>query len=133
LLSVGVMSILIAVACFGYVMLQPDLANLRSEQMKTELAGEGTRVETSTPIYDVIDRVLKTFGLKPFTEEELDLAGIKSSVTSVVATTLLVAFIAFAFGLALTGSFFFGFILLLASPFLVKMFVGIKTSRRRAK
>ncbi|MTB88886.1 type II secretion system F family protein [Aeromicrobium senzhongii] len=133
LLSIGVVSILVSVAAFGYVMLQPELANLRSEQMKTEASGDGSQTTTSTPVYDAIERVLKTFGLKPFTEEELSLAGIKSSVTSVVATTLLIAFVAFAAGLALTGSFFFAFILLLAAPFLVKMYVGVRTSRRRAK
>ncbi|GAA3544490.1 hypothetical protein AFL01nite_16640 [Aeromicrobium flavum] len=133
LLSIGVVSILISVAAFGYVMLQPELANLRSEQMRAEQAGDGARMKASTPVYDVIERVLKTFGLKPFSEEELALAGLKSSVTSVVATTLLIAFIAFAAGLALTGSFFFAFILLLAAPFLVKMYVGVKTSRRREK
>nr|WP_255669211.1 type II secretion system F family protein [Aeromicrobium duanguangcaii] len=132
-MAIGVASILISVAAFGYVMLQPDLANLRSEQMRADAAGDGARTKTSTPVYDAIDRALKTFGLKPFTEDELSLAGIKSSVTSVVATTLLIAFIAFAAGLALTGSFFFAIILLAASPFLVKMYVGVKTSRRRAK
>lgn len=133
LLSIGVVSILVAVAAFGYLMLQPDLANLRSEQMKAEHAVEGQRIKASTPVYDLIDNVLKTFGLKPFSEDELSLAGIKSSVTSVVATTLLIAFVAFAAGLALTSSFFFAFILLLGAPFLVKMYVGIKTSRRRDK
>lgn len=137
LLSIGVVSILVAVAAFGYAMLQPDLANLRSEQMKAEAAGgigtEGQRIQTSTPVYDLIDKVLSTFGLKPFSEEELALAGIKSSVTSVVATTLLIAFVAFTAGLALTSSLFFGVILLLAAPFLVKMYVGVKTSRRREK
>nr|WP_255499490.1 type II secretion system F family protein [Aeromicrobium senzhongii] len=133
MLSIGVVSILIAVAAFGYAMLQPDLATLRSEQMRVDVTGDGTRGKTSTPVYDLIDRVLATFGLKPFSEDELSLAGIKSSVTSVVATTLLIAFVGFAVGLALTSSFFFGFILLVAAPVLVKMYVGVKTSRRRQK
>jgi tight adherence protein B len=133
LLSLGVVSILISVAAFGYVMLQPDLVNLRSEQMKAASTEGGASVQGSTPIYDLIDRVLTTLGIKPFREEELDLAGITSSVTSVVATTLLIAFLAFAGGLILTTSLFFAIVLMLAAPVMVKMYVGWKTGKRRAK
>lgn len=133
MLAIGVVSILVAVIMFGYVLLQPDLASLRSEQMKAEALLDGPPPTESTPVYGLIARVLGTFGLKPFDEDELALAGIRSTVNAMVATTLLIAFGAFAAGLALTGSFFFALILLLGAPFLVKMYVGFKTSRRRDK
>jgi tight adherence protein B len=133
LLAFGVVSILVAVAALGYALLQPELANLRSEQMKAEATVDGARVKDSTPVYDLIDKVLKSSGIKPFTEDELDLAGIKSSVNAVVAATLLVAFLGFGVGLVLTQSFFMAIILVLAAPPLVKVFVSIKTNRRREK
>ncbi|MFO6452940.1 MULTISPECIES: type II secretion system F family protein [unclassified Aeromicrobium] len=133
LLAFGVVLILVAVTCLGYALLQPELATLRSEQMRAAMVTEdGVSVQRSTPIYDLIERCLKTLGIKPFTEEELDLAGIKSSVTSVVATTLLIAFIAFAGTLALTTSLFFAIVVMIVAPVTVKLFVSIKTSRRRA-
>jgi len=132
LLAIGVVFILVAVTCFGYVLLQPEVASLRSEQTRASLGEDGAASEQSTPIYDLIDRVLSTVGVKPFSEEELDLAGIKSSVTSVVATTLLIAFLAFAGTLALTSSLFFAIIMMLVAPSTVKLYVGFKTSRRRA-
>lgn len=133
LLAFGVVLILVAVTCLGYALLQPELATLRSEQMRAATVTEdGVSVQRSTPIYDLIERCLKALGIKPFTEEELDLAGIKSSVTSVVATTLLIAFIAFAGTLALTTSLFFAIVVMIVAPVTVKLFVSIKTSRRRA-
>lgn len=131
LLAIGVVAILIAVTCLGYALLQPDLATLRSEQMRVAATEDGTSAERSTPIYDLIDRLLRTVGIKPFSEDELDLAGIKSSVNSVVATTLLIAFLAFAGTLALTSSLFFAIVLMLVSPLTVKMYVGFRTGRRR--
>lgn len=134
MLVLGSVAILVAVALFAYFLLEPELADLRSEQMKAETAAtEATRGTAQTPIYDLIDRVLRTLGIRPFEEEELELAGITSSVTSVVATTLLIAFVAFGGTLALTGSFFFAVIVMLVAPLSVKMYVGLKTSRRRAK
>jgi len=133
MLVIGAVSILLAVALFGYFLLEPELADLRSEQMKSESTVEGTRIKATTPVYDLIDRVLRTLGFRPFSEDELELAGIKSSVTSIVATTLLIAFIAFGGVLALTGSFLFALVLMLVAPLGVKLFVGIKTSRRREK
>lgn len=130
----GAVAILVAVALFAYVLLEPELSGLRSEQMKAEAAGiEAPAAGGSTPIFDLIERVSRTFGFTPFSEEELELAGIKSSVTSVVATTLLIAFVAFGGTLALTGSFLFAVIFMLVAPLLVKMYVGVKTSRRREK
>ncbi|MCL3838785.1 type II secretion system F family protein [Aeromicrobium duanguangcaii] len=130
-LAIGVVFILISVVALGYALLQPDLASLRSEQMKVAVAHEGAAVEKSTPVYDLIERFLKTFGIKPFSEEELDLAGIKSNVTAVVATTLLIAFLAFAGTLALTTSLFFAIVVMLVAPMSVKVYVGWKTGRRR--
>lgn len=132
LLALGVVCVLIAVVALGYVLLQPELATLRSEQMRATSAEYGPAIERSTPIYDLIERVLKTFGIKPFSEDELDLAGIKAGVTSVVATTLLIAFIAFAGALALTSSLLFAIVVMIVAPLAVKMYVGLKTGRRRA-
>lgn len=135
LLVMGSVAILVAVALLAYVLLEPQLAGLSSEQMQSDgtASADGTVAQTSTPIYDLIDLVLKTLGFKPFTEEELELAGMKSSVTSVVATTLLVAFIAFGGTLVLTSSFFFAIIVMLVAPMGVKVYVGLRTSRRRTK
>lgn len=132
-LSIGLVAIACSVVAFAYALLQPELSGLRSEQMRDEMRVDGKRVKESTPVYDLIDRVLKSLGWKPFTEDELALAGIKSSVNAVVAATLLVAFAAFAAGMLLTGSLFFSVILMVAAPFLVKLYVSAKTGRRRAK
>lgn len=132
LLALGVVFILVAVVALGYALLQPDLATLRSEQMKVMVTPDGVPVERSTPVYDLIERFLRTFGIKPFSEDELDLAGIKSNVTAVVATTLLIAFLAFAATLALTTSLFFAIVVMLVAPMSVKVYVGVRTGRRRA-
>lgn len=134
MLIVGGVLILLAVASFAYVLLEPELADLRSEQMRADPDAAGApRITVATPIYDLIDKVLKLFGFRPFSEEELDLAGIKAGVTSVVATTLLIAFVAFGGTLALTRSFLFAIIVMLVAPLSVKAYVGFKTGRRRAK
>lgn len=131
MLAIGAVALLVSVVLLGYSLLKPELAGLRSERLRAAEVGVGTAPESSTPVYDLIDRALKTVGIRPFSEEELDLAGIKSSVTSVVAVTLLVAFLAFVGALVLTGSLFFAIAFMIAAPVVVKVYVGIRTSRRR--
>ena len=122
-----------AVVAVAYALLQPDLAALRSEQMKNESKVDGRRVKRGTPVFDLIDKVMKSFGLKPFSEEQLALAGIKSSPTSMVGTTLLIALTTLLVAYFLTTNFFVAFILAIISPLFVRMYVNSKTAKRRAK
>lgn len=122
-----------AVVAVTYALLQPDLAALRSEQMKAESKVDGRRVKRGTPVFDLIDKVMKSFGLKPFSEEQLALAGIKSSPTSMVGTTLLIALTTLLVAYFLTTNFFVAFILAIISPLFVRMYVNSKTAKRRAK
>lgn len=122
-----------AVVALAYALLQPDLASLRSEQMKAEMQVDGKRVKRETPVFDLIDKVLNAFGWKPISEDQLALAGIRSTPTAVVGTTLLIAMLAVLFSYILMGSIWFSILLAVLSPFLVKAYVNSKTTRRKAK
>lgn len=132
LLALAIVLLAGAVVALCYALFQPSLANLRSEQMRAESALE-PRVKSSTPVYDLIDRVSTTVGWKPFTEEELTQAGIKSTVTSMIATTLLVAFVTFGVSAVLLGGFLLPLVIGVVSPFAVKKYVAMKTARRRRR
>lgn len=135
LFGVAIVLIACSLVALTYALLQPDLAALRSEQMRAQATAEiGPEVKTgSTPVFDLIDRVLGTFGWKPYTEDQLTQAGIKSGVNSVVAWTLLVAIGAFAVGQIVFSSIFMALILAVVSPFGVRMYVRLRTNKRRAK
>ncbi len=132
-LALAVVLLTGAVIALAYALLQPDLSALRSEQMKAEMKVDGTRVKQETPVFDLIDRAMKSLGWKPFTEDELALAGIKSSVSSMIATTLLIAFATFGVAAMFMGGLLLPLILAVLSPFVVKRVVAVKTERRRTK
>ena len=132
----GIAIVLIAcsVVALTYALLQPDLAALRSEQMRAQVRLEGGEQPSgSTPVFDLIDKVLNAIGWKPYTEEQLTQAGIKAGVNALVAWTLLLAIGVFAVGQAVLGSLLMALLLAGASPFLVRMYVKILTNKRRSR
>lgn len=132
-LGVGIVAIGMAVVAFTYFLLQPDLAKLRSEQMRAEDKKSAAELEQSTPVFDLINNLMDRFGWKGFTEEQLANAGIKASRNSVLAVLLLISMALFAVGQILTGNLFFGLIAAIGGPFLVRAFISAKTSRRKDK
>lgn len=132
-LGIGLIAITGALLAFVYVLFQPDLVKLRSEQMKTEESAEGISKDSSTPIFDLIDKVMDRFGFKGFSEEQLAQAGIKIGSTSMIAIALLVAMGLFVTVQIVTSSLFLALVALAGSPFLVRMYVSMRVSRRKAK
>lgn len=132
-LGIGIIALAGAVAAFAYAMLQPDLIKLRSEQMKVEAHVEGSRIREDTPVFDFIDGVMDNVGWKPFTEDQLAQAGIKSGTTSMVATTLLLAMSTFMITQVIFTNLFFSLILAIVSPFLVRIYVTMRTNKRKEK
>ncbi|WP_313405145.1 type II secretion system F family protein [Aeromicrobium sp.] len=116
-----------------YALLQPDLAALRSEQMRLQTDAEAMKTPRQTPVFDAIDKVLRTMGWKPFDEDELAQAGIKAGVNAVVAWTLLMAIGAFVVGQVLLQSIPLALLLAVVSPFVMKIYVSFMTNRRREK
>ncbi len=122
-----------SVVALTYALLQPDLAALRSEQMRLQTDAEAMKTPRQTPVFDAIDKVLRTMGWKPFDEDELAQAGIKAGVNAVVAWTLLMAIGAFVVGQVLLQSIPLALLLAVVSPFVMKIYVSFMTNRRREK
>lgn len=122
-----------SVVALTYALLQPDLAVLRSEQMRIQADAEVVKEPRQTPVFDAIDKVLRTMGWKPFDEDELVQAGIKAGVNAVVAWTLLLAIGAFVVGQVLLESIPLALLLAVVSPFVMKIYVSFMTNRRREK
>lgn len=122
-----------SVVALTYALLQPDLAALRSEQMRLQADAEAMKTPRQTPVFDAIDKVLRTMGWKPFDEDELAQAGIKAGVNAVVAWTLLMAIGAFVVGQVLLESIPLALLLAVVSPFVMKIYVSFMTNRRREK
>lgn len=132
--GVAIVLMTCSVVALTYALLQPDLASLRSEQMRAEVEPDVAPAKAGdTPLLDAIDRVMRSLGWKPFTEDQLAQAGIKARANAVVAWTLLIAFAAFAIGQVVFESLVLAIALTVASPFLVKMYVNIMTKRRRER
>lgn len=132
-LGIGIIAIVMALVAFTYVLLQPELAKLRSEQLRAEELADKAQMETSTPVFDLIDKVMDRFGLKGFSEQQLAQAGIKVGSTSMVAITLLTAMSVFTITQVVTRSLFLALVAAVLSPFIVRMYVSVLTSRRKEK
>ncbi len=132
-LGIGIIAIVAALVLFVFVLFQPYLVNLRSEQMRTEELNESASGKSSTPVFDLIDRVMDRFGLKGYSENDLAQAGIKIGGTSMVAITLLVAMSAFMITQVVTRSLFLSLLAAIGSPFLVRFFVSWRTTKRKEK
>lgn len=132
-LGIGVMAITMAVVAFSYAVLQPELAKLRSEEMRAEAALRGVPTESSTPVFDFIERTMDRFGLRGFTEAQLAQAGIKTGATSMMAIVLLVMAGAFLLVQVIFQSLFLSFVAVVFSPFFVRMWVSMRTTKRKAK
>lgn len=133
MLVVGIVAIAASVVALTFYLFQPEFAGLQSEQFKAAEQGDvsGARARSSTPVFDLIDRTMKSFGWRPFSEDELAMAAIKRTPTSMVAVTILVVLGAFMAGVILLGSVFLGLVLAVLAPLGVKFIVRMKTSRRR--
>lgn len=132
-LGIGVMAITMAVVAFSYAVLQPELAKLRSEEMRAEAAQRGVPTESNTPVFDFIERTMDRFGLRGFTEAQLAQAGIKTGATSMMAIVLLVMAGAFLLVQVIFQSLFLSFVAVVFSPFFVRMWVSMRTTKRKAK
>ena len=132
-LGLGVIAITVAVVLFAYVMLQPELVNLRSEQMKAEEKKLADGEAQETHILDAISNFLGRLGWKGFSEDQLSQAGIKVGSNSMVAIMLLVAAGTFLVFEVLTRSLFFSMLLAVASTFGVSFYVKSRTAKRKAK
>ena len=133
-LAVGIIAIAMAVVAFAYVMLQPELMKLRSEQMRVEdNAASVSETPQSTPVFDLINRIMDKFGWKGFTEEQLAEAGIKLSRNSMIAISLLTGMALIVIVQTLTSSIFLGLIVGICGPVLVRAYVSVLVTRRKAK
>lgn len=133
--AIGLVLIVAALLALMFALFEPEFSRLRSEQMKAqEREGASTQEseQASTPIYDLIDKVLRTTGWRPYTEDQLAQAGIRSSVTQMVAITVLAAMIALLVGIAVSGMFL-GILAAILAPFVVRVVVSVKTTKRREK
>lgn len=134
--AVGLVLIVGALLALMFALFEPEFSGLRSEQMKAEEKDGSSSVEgspqSSTPIYDFIDKILRTTGWRPYTEDQLAQAGIRSSVTQMVAITALTAMVALLAGIAVSG-LLLGIVGAVAAPFVVRLVVSAKTTKRREK
>lgn len=133
-LGFGIIAIAMAVVAFAYVMLEPDLIKLRSEQMRAEdKAANGEEADESTPVFDAINGLLDRLGWKGFSEEQLVEAGIKVARNSMIAIALLVAIGATLVVQVLTSNLFLGLIAGIAGIFGTKAYVTRRTNKRKEK
>ncbi len=135
LFALGFVLVAASLVALVFALFEPEFSSLRSERMKaSDIAALAPGEQaTSTPVYDVIDKVLRSTGWKPFTEDQLAQGGIKTGVTQMVAITLLVAVSIFILLLGLSGSFLFALLASVAAPLLVRLYVSRKTTKRREK
>lgn len=131
-LGIGIIAITGALAAFVYVLFQPDLIKLRSEQMKVEEAG-GEAAAKETPVFDFLQGILERFGWKGFSENQLAEAGIKVGRNSMLAIALLVAASVFLVVQVISGSLFLSVLLGAASTLSVSFYVKSRTAKRKAK
>lgn len=130
-LGIGIIAIVASLVAFIYVLFQPDLIILRSEQMRVEEQDES--VKPDTPVFDLIQNVMDRLGWKGFTENQLAQAGIKVGRNSMIAIALLVAASVFLVVQVGSGNLFFAFVAGAASTFGVSAYVRIRTSKRKEK
>ncbi|WP_162246482.1 type II secretion system F family protein [Aeromicrobium sp. Root495] len=80
-----------------------------------------------------VEKVMSRRGWRPFTAEELELAGIRSSIASLVVLVTCLGFIAFAGSTVLLGNAVVGLVIAFLMPVLAKAYIGFKAGRRRKK
>lgn len=80
-----------------------------------------------------VEKAMSQRGWRPFTAEELELAGVQSSIASVVVLTTTMGLVAAALGFALMGSLFLGVLGAFFAPIVVKVVISFRAGRRRKK
>lgn len=80
-----------------------------------------------------VEKLLSRQGWRPFSASELELAGVRTSVASLVVMILSFSVVAFAGGLVLLGGFVGGLLLALLVPVIWKAVLSMRADRRRKK
>jgi tight adherence protein B len=86
---------------------------------------------TSDYLVDAVDRYLRQSSWMPFSAKELELAGLRVTPGNLVVTVAAVAVTAFSVIALLSGNFALGILVALLVPVGTKLFLRIKTDRRR--
>lgn len=103
------------------------LADFRIVEKKSLL----TRFADS--LVSAVEGLLKSRGWRPFTADELELAGVKMPVAPLVVLVSCISFGGFTFGLVFLQSAGLGVLLAVVIPFMAKAWIRMKAARRCKK
>lgn len=101
------------------------LAGYRVVEDRTSLS------RLSTALVSRVETVLKRRGWRPFSAAELELAGVKTPVASLVVLVGCIAVVAFAVGIVILQSVIAAIVLALVVPVMAKLWLRVLASRRR--
>jgi tight adherence protein B len=129
----GVLFTAVAVAGVLYALMASPGGRVPVERRQIDSrAGRPVLTSTSDYLVDSVDRVLSESGWAPFKARELELAGIRVTSGSLVVTVAALMLAVLALTTLVTGSLAFGILLTIFVPVGAKIWVRIKTDRRRA-
>lgn len=132
LLTLGVLSIGLALTAGLYALLASPVPLARMDRRRPPTDAPATVLgRAATWLVDGTDRLLHRRGRAPFRAEELELAGLRMSVGSLLVTTLVMGVTASFVGAVLLGGLLPGLVIGLLVPVLVKVILSIRVGRRR--
>lgn len=134
-LAVGIVLILAAVACGWFAIAGVPAGRVDRSRVDAYAVVE-RRPLMRRAVDDTVahvDQVLSRRGWRPFRAEELELAGIRSSVASLFVGVTAIAAATFALLALVSGRWVLSFLIAALVPVLAKVVVRIKIARRRKR
>lgn len=132
-LLLGLLFTALAVAAVIYALMASPVGRVPVERRQAVAASDRPGL-TSTSDYLVgsVDRMLSEGGWSPFRARELELAGLRVTPGNLIVTVAALAVTVLTVITLLTGSLAFGILLAVLVPVGAKIWISVKTDRRRA-
>lgn len=133
MLALGLFVTAMALSCGVFALLAAPVARLPIDRRTVGDESEGSLLaQVSDGLTEVVDRVLRRRGWVPFSAQEIELAGLTVSQSSLVLTVASLSVTALVLGLIVFQSLFFGVVLACFLPLGTKAVLRVRASRRRA-
>lgn len=131
-LMMGVLCVGLAVAALAYGLLASPVPRVPVGRRTTGQATETSVLNAASDwLVETADGVLRRRGWVPFRPEEIELAGLRVSSSSLVVTIGLVSMAAGLFGAVLSGSVLIGLLVAVVVPVGAKAYLGLRAGKRR--
>jgi len=132
MLALAVLCALGAVGALAYVVLAGDLVRVEPHRRGGDESEESTLSSIGQQLADLVDGTLRRGAWSPITALELEMAGITSTVGTVLVTITASSVAAIVLATAVSGSLVVGLLAAVAVPLIAKMILSNRATKRRA-